>query len=1062
MPIQKPMVTVEQIYAAVDLPRLDPDQPVVIVAPCYDVLEVTDSSNTANPNAAIAYPAYVMADVGPYVSVGGTTFTLRANNGVPQSVTLPGGGITPATLTAEVVADVLEEGMTGIKCFDIGGALLIVTETSGASSTLEITAADAAFFAGGLPPISQGASYYDNNQRSFPFAFLPDPYDRMDDLVIDPDQIDVYLLSGGSMRQLEETKALLGSADRTLPATYNHPADDYTYAMSAYNDEDGDLYTPYVVCWGDVATITTGTAGVDEILWTAAGKDHGGVGVHGNWHGDAGNYITVQVIDSGGAGPMTVVVTPAVPPAVTTVVVDLVGTGPYTPDALATAIIADGSAEDYVVPSAVTLTDPGPVAVVGPTALAGGVDPLNFLDSGQVARVTGDIDWLNGPITAINAGETVIFRIDGGEEYTATMTGHAAAGAGVATAIAAELNAPLAGVFSVHTGGGGEEFLRSESPTSGVEGVVHFIGGTALPKIFGTAGVANTKYYGRAFPAVVGDSLWYQGSQVALVAAITPLLVGSQSFTGGLMKISTEININTSYSKWYMVAEDGVGTVGRPTPEVTIDGTNDEVRIRQAAMYDADGNPYLVAIYPTYVAYKALRLDVTQAATTHSPTLLAYSGLTELAADQTLTSDNPLGLGMMKAMAIAPENTIYGLGVDEVTDAEPEGTYLGYARLLDFLATRDVYFIVLYTKDEDVHVLFKNHCEAQSQSDVGKWRVVAFTEPFPTEEVPYLMGSGTGNTVVTNDQLQCDVSELNMINAILARGLNPAALTYDDGIFVRIEDQKGKWLVTSVDNVTNTATLSVSFSYPDNTDGFYEASLPDSVVSKTVALYQRGEPVTSVQDTMQALADMAGKYESRRVILAMPDECATANAEGGEERLSTFYALCDIAGTKAKSPPQEPLSGKQAETTSFVYNSNDVYPEKNGMDIAAAGGVMWFYNTAGIVRIWRQKTTDTTSIEREEVSIVSAVDYVSKYVSLALQPMLNKNIDDTYLDELGILTESVRDYLVNTKKCVRYVDVTRMEQDEDDPTIVHVDMTVVPLYPAVQIDVQLNITRSLT
>lgn len=1122
MPIQKPSVTVEQVYAAVDIPRLDPDQPIVIIAPCYDVLDATDSSNAANANAAMAYPGYILANAGPYVAVGDTDFTLRVNNGTPQTVRLPGTvGVTD--LTAASVAAVLNSGTTGIQAFDIGGTLLIVTSTTGSTASLEITAAHTAFYGATMPPISYGADFYDNNQRSFPFVYLPDPYNRMDDLVLEADNIDIYLLSGGVMRKLEEEKALLGSADRTLPTNYNHPADDYTYVMSALDDNDGDLYTPYMVCWGAVATNTTGTPLTDAITWTAAGKDHGGTGDHGDYHGVAGNSISVLIVDSGlgglvlsasgtditiDLGGATVAVTDLVDavndpldPAYDATVASLVSasttdtgnvadfsqTGTVTVGAGTAAVVGVGTlfttelAEgDYIsiageTIQVLTITDDlnltlaanhvagaAGVAYYLVSWLSGGVDPLNFQDTEKVARVTGDVDWsATGTPTDIFAGETAIFRIDGGIEYTATMS--AGYTAGDSALILADLNATGAGaVFSTVTVGTAVYF-RCESGADGVEGVVHFVGGTALPKLFGvTIGVTNSKYYGRPHAAAPGDSLWYQGTQKALISTITPLLVGTQSFTGALLKLSQEFNITTTYPKWYMIAEDLTVIANRPAPEVTIDGTTDEVRIRQAVMYDSNGNPYQVAIYPTYVAYKALRLDVTQAATTQNPTLTAYAGLTELAADMNLTSDNPLGMGLMKAMAVAPENVIYGLGLDEVSDAEPGGTYLSYARMLDFLATRDVYFMIVYSMDEDVHVLVKNHCEAMSAADVGKWRVAAFTEPFPTEEVPYLMGSGSGNTVVTTDQLQCDVSELNLINAILAQGLNPAALTYDDGVFVRIEDQRGKWLVTSVDNVTNTATLSINFSYPDNSDGFYSTTLPDQVVDKTVSLYLRGSVVTSVRDKMTALADMAGKYESKRAILAMPDQCATSNSTGGEERLSTFYALCDIAGTKAKFPTQEPLSGKQAETTSFVYNSNDVFPEKNGMDIAAAGGIMWFYNVGGVVRIWRQKTTDTTSIEREEISIVSAIDYVSKYVSLALQPMLNKNIDDTYLDELGILTESIRDYLENTKKCVRHIRITRMEQDTDDPTLVYVDMTVVPLYPAVEIRVQLNIQRTLS
>jgi len=1059
MPIQKPAVTVEQVYAAVDLPRLDPDQPVVIIAPCFDVLAATDSTNTANANAAVAYPAYILANAGPYLAVGDTDFSVRVNNSTPQTVRLPGdAGVTD--LTAEVMVSLLEAGITGIRAFDIGGTLLLVTTITGGSASLEITAANAAFYGASLPPISYGADFYDNNQRSFPFAYLPDPHDRMDDLVLNADDIDVYLLSGGAMRKLETEKALLGSADRTLPTTYDHPLEDHTYSMSAYDDNDGDLYTPYRVCWGVDATTTTGTATVDLITWTANGKDSSSPPVHGNYHGVAGNALTVEIIDGGIGG---LAVAPAVYPDV---IIDLGGDTPI-PQLVIDAVAAEPTAAAMI--SGVTTTaEIGTVVVTGTAiAFAGGKDPLNFTDTPQVARVTGNVDWdiASSPVAdPISSGETIIFRIDGGIEYTATLSAaYDGSGAGDVAAILADLNGTGAGAVFSSTGAGPPTYFRCESGSIGVEGVIHFVGGTALPKLFGTTiGVTNSKYYGRPHAAAPGDSLWYRGSEVGLISTITTLLVGTQSFTGGLLKMSEEVNVTTSYTQWYMIAEDLTIISPRPAPELDVVAADEEVRIRQAVMYDSNGNPYQVAIYPTYVAYKALRLDVTQATTTQNPTLTAYGGLTELASDMTLTSDNPLGMGMMKAMAVAPDSVIYGLGIDEVSDAEPQGTYLAYARMLDFLATRDVYFIVIYSQDEDVHVLLKNHCVAQSAADVGKWRMSAFTEPFPTEEVPYLMGSGSGNTIVTADQLQCDVSELNLINAILARGLNPSALTYDDGVFVRLEDQRGKWLVMSVDNVTNTATLSTTFSYPDNVDGFYSTADPDTVVDKTVSLYQRGDTVTSVVDTMQALADMAAKYASRRTLLVMPDECATSNSTGGEERLSTFYALCDLVGTKAKYQTQEPLSGKQAETTSFVYNSNDVFPEKNGMDIAAAGGVMWLYNTAGVVRVWRQKTTDTTSIEREEVSIVSAVDYVSKYVSLALQPMLNKNIDDTYLDELGILTESVRDYLENVKKCVRYIRITRMDQDESDPTLVYVDMTVVPLYPAVEIRVQLNITRTIS
>jgi len=211
--------------------------------------------------------------------------------------------------------------------------------------------------------------------------------------------------------------------------------------------------------------------------------------------------------------------------------------------------------------------------------------------------------------------------------------------------------------------------------------------------------------------------------------------------------------------------------------------------------------------------------------------------------------------------------------------------------------------------------------------------------------------------------------------------------------------------------------------------------------------------VTSVA-TLIAQADA---LDNKRAILIAPYTGITRTiASGTELTLDGSYIAAALAGLiTAQSKVIDPVTGKII--TGFVI-PDDQY-EPYDMNRMANAGICIMYSKSGVIKVRHAMTTDTTSADTMEISIVSADDMVRR--------ITRDKLTDAYIGKGLVISESTPAAVVATVKAIwnslvrdSLIDAygTKNDpstgevpisaaQDPNDPTKINVTGSVKFLYP---------------
>jgi hypothetical protein len=128
------------------------------------------------------------------------------------------------------------------------------------------------------------------------------------------------------------------------------------------------------------------------------------------------------------------------------------------------------------------------------------------------------------------------------------------------------------------------------------------------------------------------------------------------------------------------------------------------------------------------------------------------------------------------------------------------------------------------------------------------------------------------------------------------------------------------------------------------------------------------------------------------------------------------------------------------------------------MNMLAEKGVMILTQPGGpgtpiIVR--HQLTTDMTSVQTKEDSIVMIGDYVSKYLRNVCEQYIGKyNITGETIARIQAALDSAL-YLLKKEQTITQGSVTSMAQDEANPDTLLISIRITPPYPCNYIDITL-------
>ena len=506
---------------------------------------------------------------------------------------------------------------------------------------------------------------------------------------------------------------------------------------------------------------------------------------------------------------------------------------------------------------------------------------------------------------------------------------------------------------------------------------------------------------------------------------------------------------------------------GRPNPDVFVydDG---EILISGDIMRNSiTGNPVASSTSARiHVGYRALRTDLSP--TADNPGIIRVSDidtLTEVFGP--ISNRNPFAMAIYYALLNSGEGIeINAVGLDDVSEAEPEGTVAAYASAAEFLRGFEVYSIVPLTQSEDVIALFDNHVKDMSAPELRAERTVISSPLNPTrynDQVVLSTGEVGAESTGNANQIDLNDSPEAILNGLGIDTSGDIAFEFPDGrqlyIHVTIGDTSYKYSIQTISG--GRASFRTVYTSSQNGDGFYSTQdLPSEFSGAEFSLALRGAPLTMGSTGLlnktayaETIRDSAQQYLNRRQIRLYPETVLSTAVGGINQRIPSYYFAAALAGIVANIASQEPL------TRVPMVGFNDVAGpalDRVHLNTISAGNAVIEPESEGTNPSLRiQSTTDPSTIESREWSITRAVDAFSKTMRNQLKSRIGRfNITQAYIDELTMLVDSLCSSAVDQGQ-FRGAEVVKLEQDVSQPDSIIVEIQLEVLFPANYINVTL-------
>lgn len=495
---------------------------------------------------------------------------------------------------------------------------------------------------------------------------------------------------------------------------------------------------------------------------------------------------------------------------------------------------------------------------------------------------------------------------------------------------------------------------------------------------------------------------------------------------------------------------------GRPAPDLALDVSGNAILQGQILRDGLTGIPFSNGSAPMYFSYKGLRLDLSPEA--DNPSLIVWDSTEDITnVAPPISLDNIGSLMSYLAKLNAPTSQVASIGVPAVSDDAPDGTPAGYTTALEFLQSEEVYAVAPASQNPVVHQAGLAHVNAMSASEQKGERILIFNPEVPDRENPTSVESGTdANSTGTDNEVTL---ETNIASALIALGINPnldinpATGAIENEVYLDLGSDDQAYLIKSVTSGTD-LVLRTTFATGDgNSDSFYSTmTLTGSLISDDWSVFIRGDLLevggvldkSAVSETVQGAASA---YGDRRGYYVFPDT-VKIDLSGLEQQAEGYYACAAIAGMIGQLPPQQPFTNYPITGLTGIVGSDDTYTNSQ-LNVMAAGGVyILVQDVEGApVTSRHQLSTDTSSIEKRELSITKIVDYVAKFIRSSLRTFIGRNnITPEFIDQIGIIIQGLLTFLEDNNVVIG-AELDSLAQDENNPDTLVASIVLDVPYP---------------
>ena len=397
---------------------------------------------------------------------------------------------------------------------------------------------------------------------------------------------------------------------------------------------------------------------------------------------------------------------------------------------------------------------------------------------------------------------------------------------------------------------------------------------------------------------------------------------------------------------------------------------------------------------------------------------------------------NPIGYGLNIAMSNAG-SSVYGIAVDDDNDAD-------HTAALQLLEGQDVYSLAPMTQATATLDNYPDHCQSMS-SEANKRERICFLSPKTT----WTAGDGSTAThysagaTPASDNVNLDKTAEAEADNIVEKDKRVYSVFPDMG-YVSMTIPMGmldKGWFTDGTNVIWNNTGIVTINWKTSAEA---AGDPDAYIYFDGT--QVFDGVTYYGDTKVTAARMAALKASTtatHVNVLMP--------------VPGYYMAAANAGLVSAKSPSAGHTNSSVSGTNRTWGGADIFSQSR-LDTVAAGGrfIMEQTGISSPINIRHQMSTDRTSVESQELSVVKAIDYVSKYVRDGVKPYIGSfNITASFLKLVKTVLNAQGAFL-RTEGVLDDFKVVKVEQNPSQKDQVLVEISVLVQYPVNYIKISLQ------
>ena len=305
--------------------------------------------------------------------------------------------------------------------------------------------------------------------------------------------------------------------------------------------------------------------------------------------------------------------------------------------------------------------------------------------------------------------------------------------------------------------------------------------------------------------------------------------------------------------------------------------------------------------------------------------------------------------------------------------------------------------------------------DAAGTTRVGTYHIVQVNSATVVEVAEALPGGAqTGNATLS---IKDSTDAITRVASSAYTGVVSAAL---DDLFLILKDPNATFLtsglipgdVVQIPHDPNATTEGTNFSSfivasvisenrlqivnNGNNTATVENELPHGVKRIGSALVTQGSVTYQVVRTLTkdqqvtALVAVSQSFASRRTVLVWPDKVDVAGVTGGTSQPG-YYLACAVGGMTAGLPSHQGFTFLGIAGIARIYNANTYFSDDQLTQIMQGGWYVFSQQTpTSLPFTIHQLTTDPSTLESGEYSVVKNFDFVSLFFVDILQAFLGK------------------------------------------------------------------------